>query len=120
MRSQAEFRLTCLVADYLARCAPELTVSHFPAGEHRSATTGARLKRMGLRRGWPDFIAVLPGGRACGFELKADGGRQSDHQLAIQHAFEATGAAYYVVRSLDDLRSALCELRVVTREARAA
>ena len=119
-RAQPEFRLACVVADYLARCAPELTVSHFPAGEARDTGTGGRLKRMGLKRGWPDYIAVLPGGRAVGFELKAEGGRQSEHQLAVQHAFEAVGAGYYVIRSLDDLRVALCELRVATREARAA
>ena len=66
-RSQEEFRLSCVVAAYLERCVPQLTVSHFPAGEARSEETGARLKRMGLKRGWPDYIAVLaPTGRTVG------------------------------------------------------
>ncbi|MGI0012168.1 MAG: hypothetical protein ACREBU_01805 [Nitrososphaera sp.] len=41
-------------------CLPSWKWTHFPAGEARSAITGARLKRFGLNRGWPDFILLSP------------------------------------------------------------
>ena len=66
MTAHAERRFTILVADYLARALPpEILWSHFPAGENRTAATGALLKRMGLKQGWPDFVFVLRGGKAA-------------------------------------------------------
>jgi hypothetical protein len=38
--------------------------THLPFGEKRSAVTGARLKRMGTKRGWPDFILLSPAARS--------------------------------------------------------
>lgn len=116
-RSQPEFRLACVVADYLARCVPDLPITHVPLGEQREAVTGARLKRMGARRGWPDYVAaVSPTGRLLALELKAESGRQSPEQRAVQAALEAAGARYAIIRSLDDLRAVLAELGVSTRE----
>ncbi len=36
--------------------APDWQWSHFPAGEARDARTGAKLKRMGAKAGWPDLV----------------------------------------------------------------
>jgi hypothetical protein len=52
--------------------------------------TGARLKRMGLRRGWPDIVLVSPTGLFHALELKRVGedltDEQADFQLwAIRH-----------------------------------
>ena len=116
-RAQPEFKLACTVAGYLAAAAPDLMVTHFPAGEARTAITGARLQRMGLKPGWPDYIAVLPGGRMLGLELKADKGRLSKAQEGVQEAFATLGAAYHVIRSLDDLRAVLALHGVLVREA---
>ncbi len=115
-RQQNEFRLQCVVADFLATCVPDLLWSAFPAGEARSKATGGRLSRMGLKRGWPDIIAVLPDGRTCGFELKAEGEYLRPEQRAIRDGFHARGAPHFVIRSLDDLRQSLAELNVPTRE----
>jgi len=66
-----ESKLQCDVAKLLRdHCRPEFRWSHFPAGEKRSVLTGARLKRMGLMRGFPDFILISPSGRFHGLELK--------------------------------------------------
>ena len=83
MRGQEEFRLSCVVADHLARALPTRAVwTHFPAGEHRNEITGARLKRMGLAKGWPDYL-ILVDGRLLAIELKAPGGSVSKEQRAI-------------------------------------
>jgi hypothetical protein len=59
---------------------PDWRWSHFPAGERRDARTGAKLKRMGLQSGWPDFVLVAPDGRFHALELKRIGGDLSDDQ----------------------------------------
>lgn len=52
---RSEYALTVAVANYLAH-RKDLLWSHIPSGEHRNAVTGAKLKRMGLIRGLPDFL----------------------------------------------------------------
>jgi hypothetical protein len=48
-----EFSIHCAIADVVRRwCRPDWVWTHLPFGEHRSAITGARLKRMGVNRGW--------------------------------------------------------------------
>lgn len=117
-RSQGEFKLACVVSAYLARYVPSLPITHVPMGEHRNPVTGARLKRMGARAGWPDYVAAVPPtGRLLALELKVESGRQSAQQKAVQAALEATGARYVVIRSLDDLRQTLAEEGVPTWEA---
>lgn len=119
-RSQPEFRLQCVVVDYLTRACPTLLWTAFPAGEARTEKTGGKLKRMGLKPGWPDIIAVKPGGGFLGLELKAEGGRLSPEQKAVLEALEGCGASYAVIRSLDDLKETLAEHGVPTREHRVA
>jgi hypothetical protein len=56
-----EFSLHVAVADVLRRWStPGWRWSHFPAGEWRHPATAARLQRMGLQVGWPDFILLAP------------------------------------------------------------
>lgn len=106
-RSQAEFRFSCVVADYLRRALPSTAAwSHFPAGENRSAITGARLKRMGLARGWPDYL-ILCDGKLIGLELKVPGGATSPEQRAVGDCFVANGFAWSIVRSLEEVEAFL-------------
>lgn len=103
-RSQAEFRLTCAVADFLRRAMPDvLAWSHFPAGEKRSAVTGARLKRMGTQPGWPDFLINLPGGRIGYIELKSAKGRLSAEQEAFRDSVVINGARWALCRSVAEV-----------------
>lgn len=104
---QDEFRLACVVASYLNVALPSHVLwSHLPFGENRTAITGARLKRMGARRGWPDYMLFHDGG-ALALELKAPKGKQSPEQMAFGDAFTALGGRYHVCRSLDDVVNAL-------------
>lgn len=96
MRGQAEFRLTCLISDVLRlRGKDGLHWFHIPNGEARSPKTGARLKRMGVKAGEPDFLLIWEG-RAIGLELKAAKGRQSPVQRAIAEEWTLAGGLYHV------------------------
>jgi len=88
-------------------CDPEWRWTHFPAGEKRSKITASRLKRFGLKPGWPDFQLVSPDGVFHALELKREGGvlndAQKDFKLwAIRHE-----VVYVVARSLADAMLAL-------------
>jgi hypothetical protein len=80
-----EITLHMSVAEVLREHAlPTWRWSHFPAGEHRNIQTAARLKRMGLQKGWPDFVLVPPAGRLHCLELKRIGEKLSDEQEDFQ------------------------------------
>jgi hypothetical protein len=53
-RSTYEDELAFAVAEYLDL--KGWLYTHFPAGEYRPKRTGAKLKRMGLKRGVPDML----------------------------------------------------------------
>lgn len=57
--------------------------THFPAGEIRDEKTGAKLKRMGLKAGWPDFQIIAPSGLYHALELKRRGEKLNDDQQAF-------------------------------------
>jgi hypothetical protein len=83
-----EFELHCLVADTIRRWAtPNWVITHYPAGERRDAITGARLKRMGVVPGIPDFLLFPPAeapDHHCHFlELKRPGAKLTDHQAGF-------------------------------------
>ena len=69
-----EFSIHVMVADVLDRWAsPGWRFTHFPSGELRNKITAARLQRMGLNPGWPDFILLSPAALAHFLELKRRG-----------------------------------------------
>ena len=103
-----EYRLQTDVADVLKDHAlPTWRWSHFPAGERRDVITGARLKRMGLQRGWPDFVLVSPHGAFHGLELKRLGEDLTDEQLDFQLWCIRHGVAHSVADSFDLALAAL-------------
>ena len=118
-RGSKEFNLHVMVADVLNRWGtPEWEWTHLPFGEHRSAITGARLKRMGTKRGWPDFILLPPMQivpnmldtkrkvslypRPCFLELKRKGGKLTDEQEALALWMQANGYEYAVADNFND------------------
>ena len=112
---QDAFRLACVVADWFRLNLPATALwTAFPAGEHRSAITGARLKRMGVQRGWPDYILIYQG-RTFGIELKAPKGKLSEHQKDVADAFTANGCGWTVARTLDEVEAFLIDQGVPLR-----
>jgi hypothetical protein len=103
-----ECALQCAVADLLRRHAlPEWQWTHFPAGEWRGVVTGARLKRFGLQRGWPDLQLLSPLGKFHGLELKRLGETLTEDQEAFQVWSVANGVPYSVCRTIDEALAVL-------------
>jgi hypothetical protein len=108
-----EFETHCALADTLRRAVtPGWLWTHFPAGEERPAhidkrgrrvsSEGARLKRMGLKPGWADFLFVSPAGRLHCLELKRGNAPLNDAQQDFRDAITLCGVPYAVARSYDE------------------
>jgi hypothetical protein len=98
-----EFNTHCMIADLLRRFAhPAWRYTHIPLGEYRTKATAARLKRMGVIAGWPDFILMPPTGLGHFLELKRRGGALSDEQKGFAAWCAAHGVPYAVVKSFDE------------------
>jgi hypothetical protein len=111
-----EFNLHVMVANILHRWgSKDWDWTHLPFGEHRSAKTGARLKRMGTKRGWPDFILFAPRehkvegqkylrayGRVYCLELKRKGAKLSDEQKNLMFSLIGKGHSYDVADNFAD------------------
>ena len=103
-----ESKLQCAVADLLrAHALPEWQWTHFPAGEWRGVITGARLKRFGLQRGWPDIQLLSPTGKFYGLELKRRGETLTEDQADFQLWCIANAVPYSVAYSLDQALAVL-------------
>ena len=105
------------VADLLRQtCLPRWIWSHFPAGEARDVRTGAKLKRMGLARGWPDFLLVKPArgtsrGQLFCLELKRQGEHLTDEQSAFRDWCDANAVPFAIARTIDEAIAILTEWR---------
>jgi hypothetical protein len=78
-------------------CRSDWQWTHIANGELRDIRTAAKIKAMGVRRSWPDFILVPPQGQLHCLELKRASERLSDDQAALGH-----GVPHAVCRSLDE------------------
>ena len=104
-----EFSIHVMVADVLDRWAsPGWRFTHFPSGELRNKITAARLKRMGLKPGWPDFILLSPDALAHFLELKRRGRKLSGDQDGFADWCAAHG---YPFAMTDDFGVALATLK---------
>lgn len=56
--------------------------------------------------GSPDIVCVI-NGQYVGIEVKAPGGRQSEHQKEFQRRLELAGGKYVLATSLDSVMKAL-------------
>jgi hypothetical protein len=112
--SPTEFELHCAVVDVLRRwTCPDWQWTHLPFGELRSTATAARLARMGVRRGYPDFALFCIDGRVCFLELKRPGGRLSPDQQRIADHMRRAGHRYEVADSLEAATATLKDWGVV-------
>lgn len=72
----------------------------------------------GIVPGMPDLGVVFPNGVTGFIEVKADKGTVRKNQEAVGVRLVELGAPYAVARSIEDVRAALKDWGVETREAR--
>ncbi|WOJ89894.1 hypothetical protein RZS28_00840 [Methylocapsa polymorpha] len=82
---------------------PEWQWCHVPNGELRDKRTAAKLKNMGAKAGWPDFILVPPIGQLHCLELKRIGEDLSDAQDDFRMWCIRSGVPHVVAYSLDEV-----------------
>ena len=105
-----EDETTEAVADALGwGAAPGWLWSHFPAGELRDAVTGAKLKRMGLQPGWPDFLLISPTGMHYWLELKRGRASLKKDQQVFALAMLERGVPWFLARSANEAIAKLNE-----------
>jgi hypothetical protein len=86
---------------------PEWLWTHIASGELRDVRTAAKLKAMGVRRGWPDFILVPPIGQLHALELKRVGEKLTDDQQVFREFCIRYGLPHVVASTLDQALLAL-------------
>lgn len=98
-----EATLHCTVAKLLHDHArPEWLWFHVPNGERRDVQTGARLKRMGVKPGVPDFLLISPYGSVRFLELKRTGETLSDSQEEFRVQCIRQGIPHVIAHTLDE------------------
>jgi len=79
-----------------------------PATKHQSGTIfmHGRVIELG-EAGWPDIIAILPGGRLLGIEVKTKTGSLEDTQKARFIELEKQGALIIIAQNVEDVEKNL-------------
>ena len=80
---------------------------HVPNGERREIKTGARLKKMGVRRGVPDLVLFSPSGKIHLLELKRNGENLSPSQEEFRGWAIRTGVPFVTAHSFTEALVAL-------------
>jgi len=83
-------------------CLPEWQWTHIASGELRDIRTATKLKRMGVKRGWPDFVLVPPTGQMHCLELKRVGEKLTEDQEAFQAWCAWTRIPHAVCRTMNE------------------
>jgi len=100
-RARPEAAIQRAVFQHLrARGAPGVFAFHPANGGYRKPVEAAILKGLGVVAGVPDVIAVH-NGRCFAMEIKAEGGRATDKQLACIAALREAGAFTCIAEGLD-------------------
>jgi len=113
--SPTEFQTHCALADLIQRrLNPSWKATHLPLGEHRNLVTAAKLKRMGTRPGYPDFLFTGPNQSVFWLELKRKGtGRMSPAQCDVFAHLVTCGFSLLCTDDLDDAVSTLLDLGIL-------
>jgi hypothetical protein len=100
-RSNPEAQIQRCVFQHLrARGAPGIFAFHPANGGYRKPVEAAILKSLGVVAGVPD-VFIVHNGRCFALELKAEGGRATEKQLACIAALREAGAFTCIAEGLD-------------------
>ena len=89
-----------------SHCLPEWQWTHIPNGERRDIRTAAKLKQMGVRRGWPDFVLISPSGQLRCIELKRQGEGLTEDQETFRLWCITHSVSYIIAHSFDEVLTA--------------
>lgn len=92
---------------------------HSPNGGRRDVFTGAQMKALGVKPGFPDLILPARAGDSTGLiiEMKADTGRASDAQKEWIEHFKAQGWETAIARSASEARLLICQYLSIPPES---
>lgn len=112
----SETKIQQAIVQYLDRALPA-TYRFFaiPNGGARSAITGARLKREGVKRGIPDICIVRQGGTVAFIEVKTSKGRASKEQNEFIDWCGEGSVPVAIVRGVGDVEAALLDWNIPVR-----
>lgn len=82
--------------------APTVALVAVPNGGKRTPWAARQAKKEGLASGFPDMVALAPGGKVAFIELKTKTGRVADNQSEWLDRLGAMGFPAVVIRSVDD------------------
>jgi hypothetical protein len=109
-----------VVADILRRwCNPAWEWTHIPSGEKRHIGTAMKLKRMGVRPGWPDFVFAGPDATTVWVELKRQGYKTrkrngaSEVQSAIGEHLTRNSHPYLITDSVKETVAFLQQFEIL-------
>lgn len=103
-----EISLHMAVAKLLTdHCLPDWKFTHIPSGEHRDVRTASKLKAMGVKRGFPDFLFISPYGSVRCLELKRPSATLTEDQKAFRLWCLAHGVPHVVAWTIDQVLVAL-------------
>ncbi len=69
------------------------------------------VKLVASKRGWPDILAISPGGQVVFLEVKTSHGRLSSHQLRVHEQLQEHHCHVYTVTSIEDTERALAGIK---------
>jgi hypothetical protein len=90
---------------------PDWQWTHIGHGEARDPRVAGKLKMMGLRPGWPDFVLIPPAGQLHCLELKRVGASLSDPQEDFKLWCARHGVPFVVAYSIQDVLIAFAAWR---------
>ena len=105
--NRPEQALQIAACDFIEKAAPGLLFFHPANGGARSKVEGAIFKAMGVRKGVPDLVILLPNAGAGFIELKAGKGVLSPAQKQWRDDLRARGYAWAEARSLEEVEDIL-------------
>lgn len=117
-RKQIESGIQRSIVQYLRTVVPGSVVMAIPNGSQRTAKGHPANAVPGFLAGAPDLVVALSGGGVLWVEVKSPVGRVSENQVMVHGLLAAAGHNCIIVRSVDDVRKALDDLGIPTKEAK--
>lgn len=101
------------IVDYVRLVAPECFLHSIPNDAQRSQSDTWRMYWTGFVKGMFDLCVLAPGGQAHYIEVKCKGNKLSDAQEGVKERFIQMSVPYVVAYSVDDVKAALQQWKLI-------